>query len=202
MVFVDDEGANCRLGLRLLAKLGIPAANVTVLHDGRGQGTSVHNHVTHGRTWRWLCQPYRSHKHEHASAHADTPRHILTHTLKLTDANTHRRTRRHSQTHRHAHTGTPRTTTQTHIHMHSLRSCSVSPPLYVTCARVPCRAGEEASAFLTRDTHDADVMLLDIRMPGKTGLEVMRDLGRDPSLPFPIVAMTGHVDVDAQQEFR
>ena len=116
VVFVDDEGANCRLGLRLLAKLGIPAANVTVLHDGRGQGTSVHNHVTHGRTWRWLCQTCRSHKHEHASAHADTPRHILTHTLKLTDADTHRRTRRHSQTHRHPHTGTPRTTTQTHIH--------------------------------------------------------------------------------------
>ena len=34
VVFVEDEPANCRLGLRLLAKLGVPAANVTVLADG------------------------------------------------------------------------------------------------------------------------------------------------------------------------
>ena len=46
-----------------------------------------------------------------------------------------------------------------------------------------------------------DVMLLDIRMPGKSGVDVVRELqGRMP--PFPIVAMTGHVDTDAQDEFR
>ena len=34
VVFVDDEAANCRLGVRLLGRLGIPAENVTVLTDG------------------------------------------------------------------------------------------------------------------------------------------------------------------------
>ena len=45
------------------------------------------------------------------------------------------------------------------------------------------------------------MMLLDIRMPGKTGLEVMREV-QDQLPPYPIVAMTGHVDVDAQAEFK
>jgi hypothetical protein len=34
VAFVDDEQANCRLGLRMLARLGVPAANVVVLRDG------------------------------------------------------------------------------------------------------------------------------------------------------------------------
>ena len=34
VALVDDEAANCRLGLRLLAKLGIPNDNVHVLVDG------------------------------------------------------------------------------------------------------------------------------------------------------------------------
>ena len=43
-------------------------------------------------------------------------------------------------------------------------------------------------------------MLLDIRMPGKSGLEVMRDA--DPMPPYPVIAMTGHVDAEALAEFR
>lgn len=35
VVFVDDEPANCRLGLRMLAKLGIGKAQVTTLANGR-----------------------------------------------------------------------------------------------------------------------------------------------------------------------
>jgi hypothetical protein len=34
IAFVDDEKPNCRLGLRLLARIGIPATSVTVLTDG------------------------------------------------------------------------------------------------------------------------------------------------------------------------
>ena len=34
VAFVDDEQANCRLGVRMLARLGVPASHVTVLKDG------------------------------------------------------------------------------------------------------------------------------------------------------------------------
>jgi hypothetical protein len=34
VAFVDDEEANCRLGIRMLGRLGIPRANVVVLRDG------------------------------------------------------------------------------------------------------------------------------------------------------------------------
>ena len=59
--------------------------------------------------------------------------------------------------------------------------------------------GYEAAAFLASGA-PADVMLLDIRMPGPSGVEIMRDLQQPP--PFPVLAMTGHVDRDAQSEFR
>ena len=65
--------------------------------------------------------------------------------------------------------------------------------------RLPCGSGEEASNFLMGE-QVVDVMLLDIRMPGRSGLDVVRELSDGP--PFPIVAMTGHVDSDAQDEFR
>ena len=43
-------------------------------------------------------------------------------------------------------------------------------------------------------------MLLDIRMPGMHGVDVMRCAAQAP--PYPVVAMTGHVDADAQEEFK
>jgi CheY-like chemotaxis protein len=43
-------------------------------------------------------------------------------------------------------------------------------------------------------------MLLDIRMPGKSGIEVMRDA--DPKPVYPVIAMTSHVDGEALAEFR
>ena len=43
-------------------------------------------------------------------------------------------------------------------------------------------------------------MLLDIRMPGMSGVDVVRQCPKP--LPFPIFAMTGHVDADSQEEFR
>jgi CheY-like chemotaxis protein len=61
-------------------------------------------------------------------------------------------------------------------------------------------AGVEAAAFIASG-RDVDVMMLDIRMPGKSGLEVVE--GAHPFLPlYPIVAMTGQVDDDAIADFK
>jgi CheY-like chemotaxis protein len=70
-----------------------------------------------------------------------------------------------------------------------------------TAASEPGRdfAGIEASAYLATDPA-IDVMLLDIRMPGKSGLEVLRDC--EPKPRFPVIAMTGHVDAEALVEFQ
>ncbi len=34
VAFVEDEIPNCRLGLRLLTRLGLKSENITLLHDG------------------------------------------------------------------------------------------------------------------------------------------------------------------------
>ena len=52
----------------------------------------------------------------------------------------------------------------------------------------------------SKESEDVDVMLLDIRMPGKSGVEALQ--GAVPPPRYPVIAMTGHVDVDAQAEFR
>ncbi len=44
------------------------------------------------------------------------------------------------------------------------------------------------------------VMLLDIRMPGKSGLEVMAEAAKP--LPFPVIAMTGNVDVESVATYK
>ena len=46
----------------------------------------------------------------------------------------------------------------------------------------------------------SDVMLLDIRMPGKSGLEVMAEAAKP--LPFPVIAMTGNVDVESVATYK
>ena len=47
---------------------------------------------------------------------------------------------------------------------------------------------------------DVMVMLLDIRKPGKSGLEVMAEAAKP--LPFPVIAMTGNVDVESVASYR
>jgi DNA-binding NarL/FixJ family response regulator len=42
-----------------------------------------------------------------------------------------------------------------------------------------CRDGDEALQAV--ETHDADVLVLDVQMPGRNGLDVLRELGRSPS---------------------
>lgn len=41
---------------------------------------------------------------------------------------------------------------------------------------------------------DTDIILLDIMMPGRNGLDTLRTLGRDGELP-PVVVLTGHGDI-------
>ncbi len=59
--------------------------------------------------------------------------------------------------------------------------------------------GLEAAEFVASGV-TVDVMLLDIRMPGKSGLEVL--LEADPKPVYPVFAMTSHVDGEALAEFR
>ena len=59
--------------------------------------------------------------------------------------------------------------------------------------------GLEVAEFFERGEH-VDCMLLDIRMPGKTGLEALQEARVKPT--YPVYAMTGHVDTEAQEEFR
>ena len=57
------------------------------------------------------------------------------------------------------------------------------------------RNGEEAVAQARR--HRPDVILLDVRMPGMTGIEAMRILRSDPSfVGTPIIALTAHALAD------
>ena len=56
---------------------------------------------------------------------------------------------------------------------------------------VVARNGEEA--ILQARLHRPEVILLDIRMPGLTGTDVMRALRSDPSFHHvPIIALTAH----------
>jgi hypothetical protein len=50
VVFVDDEAANCRLGLRMLLKLGIQRDNVTLLTNG---AFSCHGSFLHPHCCGW-----------------------------------------------------------------------------------------------------------------------------------------------------
>ena len=55
VVFVDDEPANCRLGLRMLAKLGVKRENITTLSNGerpRLRHVEVEVQLEHSR-----CEP-------------------------------------------------------------------------------------------------------------------------------------------------
>ncbi len=48
-----------------------------------------------------------------------------------------------------------------------------------------------------------DVMLLDIRMPGRTGTDVVKACtAATGALPCPVVAMTGNVDKDSVEEYK
>jgi two-component system response regulator FixJ len=63
------------------------------------------------------------------------------------------------------------------------------------------RAGHRVDSFASGDElleqgvpDDAQVILLDMRLPGRSGLEVLRELGRNGN-SVPVVIMTAHGDV-------
>jgi CheY-like chemotaxis protein len=45
-----------------------------------------------------------------------------------------------------------------------------------------------------------DLVFLDIRMPGKSGMDVMKEI--TGPLPCPVIAMTGNVDKDSVNEYK
>ena len=60
---------------------------------------------------------------------------------------------------------------------------------------VTARDGEEALVAARAQT--PDLILLDVMMPGKDGIQVCRELKADPSLPFmPIILVTAKADPD------
>ncbi len=56
------------------------------------------------------------------------------------------------------------------------------------------RAWASASEFLGKGVPDGDCVVTDVRMPGMTGLDLMRELSARKS-PLPVVMITGHGDV-------
>ncbi len=66
---------------------------------------------------------------------------------------------------------------------------------------IEARTGEEALQML-EDGEPPDAILLDIRMPGIDGWEVLRRLRRSPSLDkLPVVVFTAHVTVRNAPEY-
>ena len=58
----------------------------------------------------------------------------------------------------------------------------------------PVRAFASAGAFLAQYADDPGCLVLDIRMPGMTGLELQRKLA-DDGATIPVVMISGHADV-------
>jgi adenylate cyclase len=60
---------------------------------------------------------------------------------------------------------------------------------------VAAKDGDEA--LITARAQTPDLILLDVMMPGKDGIEVCRELKTDPSLPFmPVILVTAKADPD------
>lgn len=62
------------------------------------------------------------------------------------------------------------------------------------------RSQEQSRSSRSSVVGGLDVMLLDIRMPGKTGIDVMQEFGR--ACGIPVIAMTGNVDTDSVALYR
>ena len=78
--------------------------------------------------------------------------------------------------------------------------CRLPPPPHDAIVLPTSSTGTEAAAFIQSPSVAVDIMLLDIRMPGVHGVDVMRQAQSPP--PYPVIAMTGHVDAEAQEAVR
>ena len=58
-------------------------------------------------------------------------------------------------------------------------------------------SGEEALAYL--DGHPADVVVLDVRMPGMDGIETLREIKKAAPLTE-VIMLTGHASLEAARE--
>lgn len=62
-----------------------------------------------------------------------------------------------------------------------------------------CKLFESGDAFLARQSDNFDCILLDIRMPGRDGLQTLIDY-RNSSVPKPVIIMSGHADISIAVE--
>ena len=72
----------------------------------------------------------------------------------------------------------------------------------LTAAKLPVEiteAAESVAAFAALAEHSFDCILLDLRLPGRDGLEVLRTLTTD-GVDVPVVILTGHGDEDTAVE--
>jgi two-component system OmpR family response regulator len=60
-------------------------------------------------------------------------------------------------------------------------------------------AGDGAGALALFDSHGPQVVVLDLRMPGMNGMEVLREMKRH-SPTTPVIVLTGHGTVESGQE--
>jgi DNA-binding NtrC family response regulator len=58
-------------------------------------------------------------------------------------------------------------------------------------------SGEEALVYL--DSHSADVVVLDVRMPGMDGIETLRQIKKTAPLTE-VIMLTGHASLEAARE--
>ena len=63
------------------------------------------------------------------------------------------------------------------------------------------RSGQEALDFI-RSEVAIEVVTLDYRMPGMSGIEVLKALREHVSRPLSVIMITGHADVELEAEFR
>ena len=66
---------------------------------------------------------------------------------------------------------------------------------------VPNKTFASAEAFLAADTGEGGCLLVDIRMPGMSGLDLIEELGRR-GRALPAIVMTGHADASSLQRLE
>lgn len=61
-------------------------------------------------------------------------------------------------------------------------------------AEIVTEAASAEEFFQTWNKSHADIILMDVMMPGKSGIELTKELHRDYSMYFKIIAITMHAD--------